>query len=126
MQDILAQFVSFATLVFCLMVFALVWVQRRGLELLFPKLKDSKGWNEFWVPVGPLGTGGIIAALFSQYPYPDMFANSIWYDRAAYGIACGLLSGLIYKLVKKNLMDKINGGTTPTDTTTPLSDPSQV
>ena len=71
------------------------------------------GWTEFWVPVGPLGTGAIVAVLFKQYPYPEMFVNAVWYDRAAFGIVCGLFSGLAYKLIKKNIMDRLSGTTTP-------------
>lgn len=123
MQDFFGQFLSLSTLVFCLMVFSLVWVQRRAMELMFPKLPSIKSWSDFWVPLGPLGTGAIAGILCKQYPYPEMFLNSVWYDRAAYGIACGLISGLIYQLVKRNLISRISS---TTDTSPPSNDPSQI
>lgn len=104
----LEQLLSLSTLVFCLAIFALVWVQRKGVETFLPKFATTKAWKEFFMPVGPLGTGALLAALVQTYPYPEMFLNTTWYDRAIFGIACGLLSGLVYRIVKKNVVEKIS------------------
>ena len=121
MPDILSQLLTLATLVFSTAIFVLVWIQRRVVELAFPKLLTKKYWSELIVPVWPVGTGGLIAALISSYPYPDVFKGT-WSARCAFGIFCGLFSGFVYRLVKKNLLEKL-GVTTTTDTsTTPPSD----
>lgn len=107
-MDILEQFLSFQMLALCLLIFGLVWIQRKVLELKFPQLKVYKWWKEFLVPVGPLGTGALFGVFATPYPWPEMFSNS-WVSRGAIGFVAGMLSGLIYRLVWKNLLEKITG-----------------
>lgn len=107
-MEILEQFLTFQMLVLCLLIFGLVWMQRKIFELSFPQLKLSTWWKEFWVPAGPLGTGILLGIFAAPYPWPEAFAGS-WISRAAIGIVCGLLSGFVYKLIWKNLVEKITG-----------------
>ena len=105
MSEILEQLINFPMIVFCLAVFALVWIQRKGLELAFPNLKKSKVWREFFVPLGPIGTGGVCGAFIDQYPYPDMFESK--FSHIIFGIVCGLLCGFFYRIINKNVMDRL-------------------
>ena len=57
------------------------------------------------LPLGPLLTGALIT-LVPQLPVPDMFNGGITV-RMVFGIGIGLLSGLVYRLVKKNILDKM-------------------
>lgn len=112
-MDFVSEFLNLSTIVFCLVVFCLVWVQRKVVEGLLPKLKDPKYkyshyWTELFVPIGPISTGGILGFLVSEYPYPEMFSTST--SRTFFGIVCGLLSGLVYRLVKKNVLEKFMNG----------------
>lgn len=107
-MDILEQFLTFPMIALCLVIFALVWAQRKALELKFPQLKLSTWWKEFWVPVGPLGTGALFGLLAKPYPWPEMFADSL-VGRAVIGIVAGMLSGLAYRLIRKNLLERVTG-----------------
>lgn len=110
MHDLVEQFLSMSTMVFCLAVVALVWIQRRLLEGFLPVLKNKetrvgKMWREMFVPLAPIGTGGIAGMVATKYPYPEMFTS--FSSRLFFGLVCGLLSGLVYRLIKKNVMDKL-------------------
>lgn len=119
MPDILSQLLTLATLVFTTAIFVLVWLQRRAVELAFPKVLTKKYWRELIVPAWPIVMGGLIASLVSSYPYPDVFKNT-WSARCAFGIFCGLFSGFVYRLVKKNVLEKL--GAAPSETSYPSSD----
>lgn len=110
MNDIIEQFLSLPTVVLCLVIFCLVWVQRKGMELLVPaftnkKSKWSKVYREFLCPLGPIGSGAVIGIFVKAYPYPEVFAES-WQSRMFFATVCGLFSGLVYKIAKKTFMDK--------------------
>lgn len=110
-MDVLTQIVSSENIVLCLAIVALVWMQRKLAELLIPALtadgtKAHKWWGEFFVPLGPLGTGALIM-LIPELPAPEMFAHST-VSRVIFGIFLGLISGLVYRLVRQNFMEKID------------------
>ena len=115
MPDILSQLFTLSTLVFCVTIFVLVWVQRRIIELTFPEILNAKYWRELIIPIWPIATGSVVAAFMSSYPYPDIFKNT-WSTRAAFGIFCGLFSGFIYRLIKKNLLEKLGQPSEPNQT----------
>lgn len=106
MNEIVEQFLSLPLVIYCLVIWALVWVQRRGVEVGIPSIKTKKFWTEFLVPLGPLGTGALLAAALPMYPFPEMFVAH-WTGRAAVGLACGLVSGLVFRIVKKALVEKL-------------------
>ena len=62
-------------------------------------------WQKFLVPIGPLGTGALLT-LIPQLPIPEMFAEGML-NRMVFGVALGLISTLVYRLVKKNILDKL-------------------
>lgn len=110
-MDFVADFFSLSTLVFMMVVFSAVFIQRKLVEAILPSLKEkdsrwNKLWTDFFVPVGPIATGGIIGWLVDNYPYPTMFAGPT--AQIFYGIVCGLFSGLAYRLVKKNILEKLS------------------
>ena len=109
-MDIVTQLLSLENIVLCLVVVALVWAQRKLAELLIPALTQpgteaNHWWSEFFVPVGPLGTGALLT-LIPQLPVPEIFAGS-WVSRMVFGIFLGLISGLVYRVIKKALLDRI-------------------
>lgn len=108
-MDIIEQ--SLTIIVFCLVLFFTAWVFRKGLELTFPKLvakgtKLHKVWREFILPLVPVLFGGLAGGLFSTYPYPELFASTI--SHIFFGMFCGLISGLTYRLVKQNLLKNVS------------------
>lgn len=106
MNETLEQFLTMPMIVYCLVIWCLVWAQRKGIEMAFPKLKNAKVWRELLVPVAPLGVGALLAIPLSMYPFPESFANH-WTGRAAVGLVCGLGSGVVYRLAKKWILDKL-------------------
>lgn len=119
-MDVFTQLFSLENVVLCLVVVALVWAQRKLAELSIPALtrdgtKAHKWWSEFFVPLSPLGTGALIT-LVPQLPIPEMFAESS-VSRMIFGIFLGLISGLMFRLVKKNFLAKIGQKTKGEETT---------
>ena len=122
-MDVLVQLLSLSNIVLCLAIVALVWVQRKGAELFISKLlslfgkeydlKSSQIWTEFLVPMGPLGTG-MLLMLIPGIPIPEMFADGMLV-KMVFGLGLGLVSGLVYRLAKKNILDKMgkSGEKTP-------------
>ncbi len=109
-MDVLAQLLSPSNIVLCLAIVALVWVQRKGTEVLVKRalkkdLKNSTLWTEFFMPVGPLGIGALLT-LIPQLPIPEMFNGGMG-ARMVFGLGIGLISGLIFRLVKKNILEKL-------------------
>jgi len=122
-MDFLTDFLSLSTVVFCLAIFALVWIQRRGVEVIYPKIKDQtsklgKIWGDFIINVLPLVTGGLLGGLISTYPYPDIFVSAP--SRVFFGIVCGLVSGFSYRLLKKLIASKLDQK--PEDVSGPYSE----
>jgi hypothetical protein len=118
-MDVFAQLLVLENIVLCLSIVALVWVQRKLAEMLIPSLlksgtKAHKWWSEFFVPLGPIGTGGLLT-LMPQLPVPEIFAGSLM-SRMIFGIFLGLISGLVFRLVKKNFLDKIGPKTNNDET----------
>ena len=107
MHDLVEQVLSVPMVVFALVIWALVWIQRRGLETFIPSIKNKKWWNDFLIPLGPLGTGAILASILTMYPFPELLAGH-WTGRAALGLVCGLGSGLVYRLYKKMLAGTVS------------------
>ncbi len=114
-MGVVEQLLTMYNLIFCLAVVAIVWIQRKGVEITVKtiagwdgkswNLKDSKVWTEFLVPLGPLGAGALLT-LIPQMAIPEMFATGML-NRMVFGLGMGLLSGLVYRLLKKNLLDKM-------------------
>ena len=107
-MGVLDQLLTVENVMLCFAIVALVWVQRKGFEVLmahFGKdVKKFKIWTDFLVPLGPLGTGmGVL--LLPGIPVPEMFAAGMP-SKAIFGIALGLLSTFVFRLVKKMIFDK--------------------
>ncbi len=117
-MDILVQLFSITNIMLCLAIVALVWVQRKGIELLFKKafkkdLSKSGVWTEFLVPLGPIGTAALVM-LIPGIPVMAMFATTTG-AKLIFGLGMGLVANLGYRLVKKNILDKLgksNGDST--------------
>lgn len=112
MDEIIASLTNLfgpAFLVLCVVVYVLVELQRRILELFFSKfmpsmLKEGKWQNKLWsdilLPSGAPGTGMLFTWLIDSYPYPDLFTGSVS-NRIVWGIFAGFFSGYVYRIVKQ-------------------------
>lgn len=102
---------SWQFLLFCLGIAAITFVIRKIFEFAVldnPKMpgnKASRLWTELLLPVGPVFTGAIIAFFAKQYPYPSGIVSAS--GRILFGLVAGLLSGLIYRVIRGMLKSKI-------------------
>jgi hypothetical protein len=112
MDALLAVFISWQFLFFCLGIAALTFVFRKLLEFAIldnpsmPGTCNSRIWRELILPITPVLFGGLAAYLAKQYPYPAGLVNSS-YGRISFGLVAGLLSGLVYRVVVALLRAKI-------------------
>ena len=109
-MDILIELFSITNLILCLAIVALVFIQRKATELFFlnvfkKDIKKNNVWSELLVPVGPIGTAcGLM--MIPGVPVMAMFASTIG-AKLVFGLGMGLVSNLAYRLVKKNVLDKM-------------------
>ncbi|MBP9743696.1 MAG: hypothetical protein KBD37_10110 [Burkholderiales bacterium] len=102
---------SWQFLLFCLGIAAITFVIRKIVEFAIldnPKMpgnKTSRLWNELLLPIGPVFTGAIISFFAKQYPYPNGIVSAS--GRILFGLVAGLLSGLIYRVIRGTLKSKI-------------------
>ena len=121
-MDVLTELLSMSNVVLCLAIVALVWAQRKSLELLFlnkfkKDLTKSQVWTELLMPIWPLVTGALLV-LIPGLPIPAMFSVGVG-SKMVLGVVLGLVSGKVYRLTKKNILDKI--GKSDEDNETPVA-----
>ena len=109
-MEILTELLSLSNILLCLAIVALVWAFRKGLELLFvtkfkKDLTKSLVWNDFLMPLFPLVIGALLM-LVPNLPVPETFTVGVG-SKMILGVGLGLLSGLVYRLTKKNILDKM-------------------
>ena len=119
-----SQLITVENILFCLAIYALVFIHKKVMETVgnkfFPKFISSNIWKEILVPMGPLGTGVILSLIIPSYPFPQLFSSTG--AHIIYGLGCGLISGLVYRLVKKNLSGAIKSISQKLTKTTPDQD----
>jgi hypothetical protein len=104
---------SWQFLFFSLVIAAITFVTRKIVEYFLdkpevPASKTAKLWTELLLPIGPVCTGGLVGYFFKQFQYPDNLTTAT--DRVFFGLIAGLLSGLIYRVIKGMLKSKLPGG----------------
>jgi Ca2+/Na+ antiporter len=128
MDPILQVLLSWQFILFGLAVAAVVFVIRRVVEYFMSFKTDPKTlnfWNELVLPIMPVIVGPVSALLITSFPYPDGLVTKP--SRFIFGLVTGLLSGLMYRVFKSLLFQKIQGvaqavgvpTTTVTTTTVP-------
>lgn len=104
----------FPTIVFCVVVWILVNLQRRILEKwIFPFIKErfsknpgeSSFYREIALPSAPLGTAVFLSLSLPQYPLPEVIPGNV--GRVFIGLFLGLCAGWVYRVVKKYFQSKI-------------------
>lgn len=110
MDQSLNQLFSFSFLCLCIAIAAITEILRRIAEYILdkpqvPASKHSKIWKELFLPIAPFANGILFTLLITGYPYPDGWNSSG--SRFILGLVAGSLSGLVYRVVKSFLKDKI-------------------
>lgn len=106
----LNQLFSLSFIFLCLAIAAVTEVLRRFVDLILsspnvPIEKTSKFWNKFLIPISPLVNGVLFGLFVTQYPYPESWGQEG--ARVVFGMVAGLLSGLVYRVAKSFLKDKL-------------------
>jgi hypothetical protein len=112
MDSILQMLLSWQFIVFGLTIAAIIFVLRQSVEYIILKLlklkhtsKAYKIWSELLLPILPVLIGGLYAFLFKTYPYPNGLVSAT--GRVSFGLVAGLMSGLLYRVIKSLLFSKI-------------------
>lgn len=121
MESQITSFLSLETIVFSLVVYIVCQIFRTLIEKTISKLTWSfitehtkthikDFWNEAFLPMLPIITGGVAAYFLPTYPYPSSFSTTLT-SRIFFGIIAGVMSGMVYKTAKfylrKNLPDNM-------------------
>lgn len=108
MDPILEMFFSWQFIVFSLAVAAVIFVIRTVVEYFVQKSKPAvkKLWHDLFLPILPVFVGGFIGHFFKSYPYPNDLTSDG--NRIVFGVVAGLLSGLLYRVIKSLIMQKIS------------------
>lgn len=112
MDPILQMLLSWQFIVFGLAIAALVFVIRQLIDYslerwvkLRQKEKKLKLWTNLVLPILPVLLGGICGFLVKTYPYPQELTTPG--GRVVFGLVAGLMSGLLYRVIKSLLFQKV-------------------
>ena len=115
MDPILQVLLSWQFVFFGLAIAAIVYVLRLIAEyvasLLKKDLSQSNLWNNLLLPIVPIALGVVAALLLKKFPYPgftpDVHGVVSRGDRIIFGLVAGLLSTLMYRIIKALLYQKL-------------------
>lgn len=112
MEPILQMLLSWQFIVFGLAIAALIFVIRQFIEYaisnwikLSKKSKLLKLWNNLFLPILPVLLGALSGFLVKTYPYPNGLSTTG--GRVVFGLVAGLMSGLLYRVIKSLLFQKV-------------------
>lgn len=117
MDPILQVLLSWRFVMFGLAIAAVMFILRTILEyvvgLCHGNLANSKLWNDLLLPILPIFIGAGSAYLLRLFPYPgftpDANGHILLGDRIIFGLVAGLLSTLMYRVIKALLYQKLVG-----------------
>ena len=110
MDSILQMLLNWQFIIFALAIAALIFVIRQSAEYFLVKLKIKKIWNNLFLPILPVVIGGLLGFSLKRYPYPNGLTTVD--GRIIFGLVAGLMSGLLYRVIKSLLFSKITVGPT--------------
>lgn len=115
MDPILAVLLSWQFVLFGLAIATVMYVLRivveYGATLVKKSLANSQLWNDLLLPILPVIIGALASYVLKVFPYPGFPAGPGGViptgDRLIFGLVAGLLSGLMYRVIKSLLYQKI-------------------
>lgn|SRR5574339_591291 len=113
MDTVLQALLSWQFMLFALAIAALTFVVKKVVEYAIdnPNIptgtmtKENRLWRELILPIFPVVVGAGAGFLAKMYPFPDGIKSAS--ARIAFGLVAGLLSGLLYRVIKGSLAAKI-------------------
>ena len=101
----LSLLISFPFLLMSLMIAAVTYVIRNGLEAIW-QLEEKKLWNNTILPCLPIIIGLMFGLIFIHFPYPVLIGVSLS-GRLCFGAVAGLVSSKVYRVVNSLLEKEI-------------------
>jgi uncharacterized membrane protein YedE/YeeE len=124
MDNILQVLMSWQFIIFSLGIVAITSVLRTVVEYILTNVKvmakESKLWNDLILPIMPVVLGSVSTVFIKGYPYPE--GISATGGRFVFGLVAGLLSTLLYRIVKALFNQKLVASLPPG--TIPVEDPT--
>lgn len=117
MDPILAVLLSWQFVLFGLAIATVMYILRTVLEYVFTltkkSLANSQLWNDLLLPLLPVIIGAASSYFLKVFPYPGFTPGPGGIipvgDRIIFGLVAGLLSGLMYRVIKSLLYQKMIG-----------------
>lgn len=98
-------FLTWQFVMFSLVIAAIMYVLRTILEFFIPKLMTFKLWNSLLLMILPILIGVGLGDWWKMYPYAiGLTTNG---EHMGYGAVAGLLSTVLFKVIKELLANKI-------------------
>lgn len=116
MDNIITTLFSWQFISFCLAISAVLFVLKTTAEYimsLWKPIQGSKLWKELFLPILPVVIGSVGAVVLSSYPYPENITTIS--ARLVFGLIAGLFSGLIYRIIKALIIQKVSNTVTISD-----------
>jgi hypothetical protein len=128
MDNVLQALLSWQFVFFALAIAAVTFVLKKVVEFAIdnPSIptgnmtKENRFWKELFLPISPVVLGAVAGLLAKMYPFPEGIASAS--ARIAFGMVAGLLSGLLYRIIKGTLASKLS---TVTGATPPAADDNE-
>lgn len=116
-------FLNWQTALFCLAIYFATYVVRTIVEgsVKNVKVKGTRAfklWTEVFLPLGPFGTGMLIALLAKKFPWPMPISDAMS-AKIMYGLVCGGASGFIYSRFRAFIRVKTTGKEEQADSAAP-------
>ena len=110
MDSILQAFLSVQFLLAAFAIAGINFFTRKVTEYLLATILAKndfvkKFWNDLVLPLSPLVTGFLCGIFATNYVYPADITTVT--ARAAFGIVAGMFSGLVYRVTKSMLKQKL-------------------
>jgi hypothetical protein len=114
MDNVLQALLSWQFVFFALAIAAMTFVIRKVVEFTIDHpgiptgsmTKEDRFWKELVLPISPVLLGGVVGFLAQMYPFPEGIVSAS--ARVVFGMVAGLLSGLLYRIVKGTLVSKFD------------------
>lgn len=110
MDNILQALLSISFVFACLAIAAATFIIRQFVEFILdkpwiPATKASVVWKGLILPILPVLLGAFFGYFNNTYSYPECLNSCS--GRTVFGLVAGLFSGLVYRVLKATLMNKI-------------------
>jgi hypothetical protein len=109
MDTMLTTLFGWQFLFFCIGLAAITEMLKRIVEYAMYSNKilarENTLWTNLILPILPTILGVVCAVVAKQYPFPDNITSLS--GRIAFGLVAGVLSGLVYRVMKSFLVGKI-------------------